>query len=169
MNPIISLKVNGKGLALGAGSFGGFMLVCGFFLLKKNIPGWWIWAHYMSFEKYGFEALMVSHCIFLERLHSFKSSDIQRSQKNEFAGEMYPCNVQLYNVTINGVKTPVPECQCAYPDLNRDCQNSGEEILTFYEYQNVQIWEWAIVLFGMAVIFRILFYLLLRFANKGKR
>ena len=47
------------GLALGAGAFGGFMLVCGFFLLKQNIPGYWIWLHYLSFEKYGFESLMV--------------------------------------------------------------------------------------------------------------
>lgn len=54
------------GIAMGAGAFGGFMLVCGFFLLKKNIPPWWIWLHYLSFEKYGFEVMMTNEFSGLE-------------------------------------------------------------------------------------------------------
>eukprot|EP00727_Mastigamoeba_balamuthi_P013719 m51a1_g8970 hypothetical protein (562) ;mRNA; r:18665-20350 len=53
------------GIAVGAGLFGMFMLVCGFFLRADNIPGWWIWMHYIVFHKYAFEGFMAN-----EFLHS---------------------------------------------------------------------------------------------------
>ena len=46
------------GIAAGAAIFGAYMLVCGFFLLMKNIPGWWIWMNYIVFHKYAFEGMM---------------------------------------------------------------------------------------------------------------
>ena len=55
------------GIAAGAAIFGAYMLVCGFFLLMKNIPDWWIWMNYIVFHKYAFEGMM----------------------KNEFAGQNY--------------------------------------------------------------------------------
>ena len=58
------------GIAIAAGAFGMFMLVCGFFLLADNIPNYWIWAHYISQDKYSFEAFMY----------------------NEFDGESYECD-----------------------------------------------------------------------------
>merc|ERR1712137_1466696 len=93
------------GLSAGAGSFGGFMLLCGFFLLKKNIPNYWIWAHYLSFEKYGFESLM----------------------KNEYEGASFDCVVQEQMVPVadDGSTISVEVCQCAFPDLDGDCVISG--------------------------------------------
>ena len=135
------------GLAAGAGSFGGFMLVCGFFLLKKNIPDYWIWAHYLSFEKYGFEALM----------------------KNEYDGAEFDCAVVEQMIEINSTSVLAPVCQCAFPDLNGDCLVTGDEVLQFYEYEDVNIWAWCSVLLGMAIFFRLLFFMFLRFFNKGKR
>lgn len=48
------------GMALGAGMFGMFMLTQGFFLIPKNIPGWWIWAYYWGFHTYAFRLFMVN-------------------------------------------------------------------------------------------------------------
>ena len=39
------------GIAIASCAFGGFMLLSGYFLLKINIPDYWIWAHYISFQK----------------------------------------------------------------------------------------------------------------------
>ena len=46
---------------------------------------------------------------------------------------------------------------------------TGDQILATLEYDNVKMWAWLLVLIGMILFFRIVFYLLLRFANKGKR
>merc|ERR1712137_629880 len=135
------------GLSAGAGAFGGFMLLCGFFLLKKNIPDYWIWAHYLSFEKYGFEALM----------------------KNEYEGAEFDCVFQEQLIAYNDTSISVEVCQCAFPDLNGDCVITGDEVLKYYEYEDVNIWPWCAVLLGIAIFFRLLFLFFLRFFNKGKR
>ena len=37
---------------------GGFMLTEGFFLVRGNIPKWWIWMYYIGFHSYSFESFM---------------------------------------------------------------------------------------------------------------
>ncbi len=46
------------GMALGAGTFGLFMLCCGFFVLPSNIPTWFIWGYFGGFHTYVFELFM---------------------------------------------------------------------------------------------------------------
>mmetsp|Transcript_7675 Transcript_7675/g.11613 ORF Transcript_7675/g.11613 Transcript_7675/m.11613 type:complete len:668 (-) Transcript_7675:475-2478(-) len=131
------------GIAMGAGFFGMYMLVCGFFLRASNIPDWWIWMHYIVFHKYAFEGFMV----------------------NEFEGSTFACDT--IQRVIDG--NPVEDCACFFPDLNGDCEISGEEILTEYEYEDVDKWAWLGVLIGMGVFYCLLFYVFLRWLNKGER
>mmetsp|Transcript_27728 Transcript_27728/g.73197 ORF Transcript_27728/g.73197 Transcript_27728/m.73197 type:complete len:607 (-) Transcript_27728:222-2042(-) len=42
------------GMAFGAGLFGWFMLCEGFMVPREDIPGGWIWAHYLAFHSYSF-------------------------------------------------------------------------------------------------------------------
>lgn len=118
------------GIALGAAIFGAYMLVCGFFLLQKNIPGWWIWMNYIVFHKYAFEGMMT----------------------NEFSGT---------NFTL-------PPGVCLF-DANNDGFATGYEILSYYDYQNVQKWWWLLIVYGMAAFYYLLFYMALRWLNKGER
>ena len=47
------------GIAMGAGLLGLYMIVCGFFMLPKNIPPGWIWVHHgVSFHTYTFQMFM---------------------------------------------------------------------------------------------------------------
>ncbi|KAG7377677.1 hypothetical protein PHYBOEH_000745 [Phytophthora boehmeriae] len=46
------------GMALGAAVFGWFILCMGLFVPRPAIPNYWIWAYYLGFMSYGFEALM---------------------------------------------------------------------------------------------------------------
>lgn len=34
------------------------MLTEGFFLVRDNIPKWWIWMYYIGFHSYSFESFM---------------------------------------------------------------------------------------------------------------
>ena len=44
----------------GAGLFGMYMLLCGFFVRASNIPDYWIWFHYLVFHK----VLWILSCVF---------------------------------------------------------------------------------------------------------
>ncbi len=35
----------------------------GFLITRDNIPGWWIWAHYMDIDMYGIEALLINEVV----------------------------------------------------------------------------------------------------------
>eukprot|EP00465_Bigelowiella_longifila_P011906 CAMPEP_0185253788 /NCGR_PEP_ID=MMETSP1359-20130426/2388_1 /TAXON_ID=552665 /ORGANISM="Bigelowiella longifila, Strain CCMP242" /LENGTH=188 /DNA_ID=CAMNT_0027836215 /DNA_START=150 /DNA_END=716 /DNA_ORIENTATION=- len=46
------------GIALAAGLFGFFMLCQGFFIVKSQIPPWFIWGYYIAFTTYSFRIFM---------------------------------------------------------------------------------------------------------------
>ncbi|KAF4666548.1 hypothetical protein FOZ61_009589 [Perkinsus olseni] len=46
------------GIALGAGIYGMFMLVCGFMVPPDRIPSGWKWVHHLAFHTYAFGAFM---------------------------------------------------------------------------------------------------------------
>eukprot|EP01135_Chromosphaera_perkinsii_P006886 Nk52_evm41s621 gene=Nk52_evmTU41s621 len=56
-------------LAIAAFANGFFMVVQGFFVKKDNIPNYWIWGNYISYQTYGFQALV----------------------KNDFPGLLFKC------------------------------------------------------------------------------
>ncbi len=60
--------------------------------------------HYLSFEKYAFEGMVV----------------------NEFEGRNIPCD--LYNYPIGNGTTTVPVYHCLFPDTNNDGMLSGDEV-----------------------------------------
>eukprot|EP00727_Mastigamoeba_balamuthi_P000745 m51a1_g10668 hypothetical protein (738) ;mRNA; r:11091-13539 len=125
------------GIAVGAGLFGMFMLVCGFFLRADNIPGWWIWMHYLVFHKYAFEGFMA----------------------NEFAHSSFAC-----------ARTAAGGCFCMYPASSDDaCVIPGRNVLAEFKYENVHMWAWFGILCAMAAFYSLLFYVFLRFFNKGNR
>lgn len=48
------------GTSVIAGLMGSFFLFSGYFISKENIPGYWIWMHYLSLFKYPFECFLVN-------------------------------------------------------------------------------------------------------------
>eukprot|EP01126_Amoeba_proteus_P042208 TRINITY_DN4581_c0_g2_i6.p1 TRINITY_DN4581_c0_g2~~TRINITY_DN4581_c0_g2_i6.p1 ORF type:complete len:524 (+),score=84.22 TRINITY_DN4581_c0_g2_i6:364-1935(+) len=131
------------GMSFCSGFFGILMLTGGFLIRAENIPGWWLWVHYLSFTKYTFEGMMVS----------------------EFIGEEYPCIMN--NVTIGNSNST--SCDCFIPDLNENCIVEGEEVLADYKYQDVDKWGWVGVLLGMVVVIQCLHYVFLRWWVTNKR
>jgi hypothetical protein len=47
-------------IALGAATYGFFMLCEGFLIVKSDIPPWFIWGHYIAFHTYSFRPFMVN-------------------------------------------------------------------------------------------------------------
>ena len=48
------------GMALVAGTYGVFMICEGFLIVRKDIPGYFIWIYYIGFHTYSFEGFMVN-------------------------------------------------------------------------------------------------------------
>ncbi|KAJ0668520.1 putative ABC transporter, AAA+ ATPase domain, ABC-2 type transporter [Helianthus annuus] len=48
------------GIALLEGLMGTFFLFSGYFISKNDIPGYWIWVHYLSLVKYPFESFLIN-------------------------------------------------------------------------------------------------------------
>jgi len=66
--------------ALGSVLLAFFLLFGGYFVSASNLPKYWKWANYISFFKYGFQALVVTEFTGL----TFTCSD---SQRNPFTGQ----------------------------------------------------------------------------------
>ena len=46
------------GIALAAGIFGFFMLCEGFFIVKSEIPSWFVWGYHVAFHTYSFRVFL---------------------------------------------------------------------------------------------------------------
>ena len=53
------------GIALGAGVYGFFMLCEGAFKVKDDIPGYFIWVHYIGFHTYSYRVVRVGLILWL--------------------------------------------------------------------------------------------------------
>merc|ERR1711998_286809 len=60
------------GIALGAGVFGFFMLCEGFFIVKDDIPPWFIWVYHIGFHSYSYRVFMYNE---FEPIEKFVASD----------------------------------------------------------------------------------------------
>jgi len=70
---------------------------------------------------------------------------------------------------FHGREIPCAASGCQYPDYNGDGITSGDEILRYYGYAGRDKWHQIAYLYIFVVVFRIFFYLCLRFFNKGRR
>jgi ABC-type multidrug transport system permease subunit len=49
--------------ALAALVFTLYSNLAGFLITRDNIPGWWIWAHYLDLDMYGIESLLINEVV----------------------------------------------------------------------------------------------------------
>lgn len=131
-------------LALSSFLNGFFFVVQGYFVRLSTLPDFWDWAHYWSYQKYCFEALVF----------------------NDFKGLTFSCSFDAGDVAIIGGGA---ECFCSFPsDLNSQCQYSGEDVLREYGYEDTDFWLWVGILIVQIVAYRALLYVFLRWGKAIK-
>ncbi|XP_028083434.1 ABC transporter G family member 18-like [Camellia sinensis] len=123
-----------------------FFLTCGFFLKASQIPKYWVWLHYISAIKYPFEAMLT----------------------NEFKGK------QCYSGNAADL-SPGPLGALKISKLHRDslelsnCTLIGEDVLYTMDITLKNIWYDILILLAWGVLYRLFFYLVLRFYSKNER
>jgi ABC-type multidrug transport system ATPase subunit len=124
-------------LAITAFANGFYMVVEGYFVRRAAIPKLLKWGHYIDYQKYSFEAII----------------------KNDFVGLTFDCDPDPSGLT---------KCRCTYGVNSTDtCKFSGQDVLDYYGYKEIDLFNWALALMGLVVAFRIGFYLILLF-RKGR-
>ncbi|ONK66193.1 uncharacterized protein A4U43_C06F5170 [Asparagus officinalis] len=120
-----------------------FFLTCGFFLKRAQIPIYWRWLHYISAIKYPFEALLTNE---------FKTDTCYFGSPSELSpgplGEIKLSKLHTKNVT---------------------CPLIGEDVLSSMGIQMESVWEDIAILLAWGVLYRLFFYMVLRFYSKNER
>lgn len=120
-----------------------FFLTCGFFLKRTQIPPYWRWLHYLSAIKYPFEALLT----------------------NEFKGDH--C---YFGSQADLSPGPLGEITFSHRHTaNVTCPLIGDDVLSTMGLQFESIWADIAILLAWGVLYRIFFYMVLRFYSKNER
>ncbi|XP_071692140.1 ABC transporter G family member STR-like [Rutidosis leptorrhynchoides] len=125
-----------------------FFLTCGFFLKASHIPIYWVWLHYISAITYPFEALLVNE---------FKGSKCYTGNFSDLSpgplGEIKISDAHKNDPTKQGV----------------GCLLIGEDILKSMDIKWENVWYDVAILLAWGVLYRLLFYVVLRFYSKNVR
>ncbi|KAF2317527.1 hypothetical protein GH714_023979 [Hevea brasiliensis] len=123
-----------------------FFLTCGFFLKRTQIPVYWRWLHYISAIKYPFEA-MLSNEFKGTRCYNGAPADLSPGP----LGDIKPS--KLHTSYTNGTTCPL----------------IGEDILTTMDIKMDNLWYDIAILLAWGVLYRLFFYVVLRFYSKNER
>lgn len=122
-------------LAVAAFLNGFWMCVQGYFIRAVNLPRfWYYWAHFIDYETYAFDILV----------------------KNDFQGIVFACTGSITEGS----------CKCSYPSSLIDqgiCAIKGEDVLQSLDLNGIDVTTYAFILLAIIVIYRLLFYAVLRF------
>lgn len=125
-----------------------FFLTCGFFLKRSQIPLYWRWLHYISAIKYPFEALLTSE---------FKDRGCYNGTLSDLSsGPLGDVKFSDLHFTSEAV-------------LQRKCMLIGEDVLHTMDISKQNVWYDVGVLLAWGVLYRLFFYLVLRFYSKNVR
>uniref|UniRef100_A0A7N1A998 ABC transporter domain-containing protein n=1 Tax=Kalanchoe fedtschenkoi TaxID=63787 RepID=A0A7N1A998_KALFE len=124
-----------------------FFLMCGFFLKASQIPIYWKWLHYISAIKYPFEALLVNE--FKDHTHCYNGSltDLAAGPLGQFK----PSKIHINTTSL------------------QSCPLIGEDVLNTMDIHTESIWRDVGILLAWGVLYRLCFYLVLRFYAKNER
>ncbi|KAK2973220.1 hypothetical protein RJ640_004230 [Escallonia rubra] len=121
-----------------------FFLTCGFFLKASQIPIYWKWLHYISAIKYPFEALLI---------HEFKGKHCYNGNPEDLSpGPLGEVKLSKLHV-----------------DLPLNCELIGQDVLKSMAITMDNLWYDVGILLAWGILYRLLFYVVLRFYSKNVR
>nr|GMD10645.1 ABC transporter G family member 17-like [Ipomoea batatas]GMD11849.1 ABC transporter G family member 17-like [Ipomoea batatas] len=118
-----------------------FFLTCGFFLKRTQIPSVWIWLHYISAIKYPFEALLINEFRVSKRCYTGEISELSPGPLGDVKRSSTACGAGL----------------------------EGRDVLNSMDIHGGSIWIDIAILLAWGVLYRFLFYFVLRFYSKNER
>ncbi|KAL0417295.1 UNVERIFIED_CONTAM: ABC transporter G family member 2 [Sesamum latifolium] len=127
-----------------------FFLTCGFFLKSSQIPRYWRWLHYISAIKYPFEAMLINE---------FKGTRCYQGKPEDLSpGPLGEIRIsQLHNTSSAVAQDP-------------NCMLIGEDVLFTMDIHSIEsIWIDIGILLAWGVLYRLFFYVVLRFYSKNER
>ncbi|KAL9429162.1 hypothetical protein AB3S75_031049 [Citrus x aurantiifolia] len=136
---------------------GYFLLFCGFYIPRDEIPPYWIWFHYVSLVKYPFQGVLQNE--FGDPSKCFVSG-VQVFDDTPFEGLPFDTKIKLLENMSNVLGNNITSSTCV---------TTGMKLLEQKGVTDISKWKcfWITVAFGF--LFRVLFYFTLLFGSKNKR
>lgn len=128
-----------------------FFLTCGFFLKAGHIPVYWRWLHYISAIKYPFEGMLINEFKEANKVTCYNGSPQQLSPG------------PLGDVKLSNLHNTTKEL------LRPDCMLIGEDIIASMDIKIENLWYDILILLAWGVLYRLCFYVVLRFYSKNIR
>ncbi|KAJ4704784.1 ABC transporter G family member [Melia azedarach] len=145
------------GFTIVVGILGYFLLFCGFYISRDEIPWYWKWFHYISLVKYPFQGVLQNE--FGNPTKCFVSG-VQVFDDTPFVDLPFPTKIKLLESMSNVLGNNM---------TSTTCLTTGMKILEQRGVTDISKWNcfWVTIAFGF--FFRILFYFTLLFGSKNKR
>merc|ERR1712146_581290 len=130
----------------------------GFFVTYDNIPKWMLWAHYSSFMKYGYEAMII----------------------NQFQDEILECRTITScedSILVDGVTATLDNGTEVFVDAasladsrycSLDCSIDGNTVIQDMQPQDVSKSESLVIMVLVGLALRVALYAVLRWLKVGK-
>ncbi|KAK0588034.1 hypothetical protein LWI29_033163 [Acer saccharum] len=128
-----------------------FFLTCGFFLKRHQIPVFWRWLHYISAIKYPFEGLLINEFKGSNEKHCYNGAPQDLSP-----GPLGEVKLSKLHKTTSVLLGP-------------DCKLIGEDIIFSMDINMENLWYDILILLAWGVLYRLFFYMVLRFYSKNIR
>lgn len=140
-----------------------FLLLSGFFISRVRIPKYWLWFHYLSLIKYPYEAVLINE---FER----KSKCYETGREILFGTPLASLNQSLVDSMLMYMRSSPALRNTPFAKLSpTSCVVTGHDVLNAKEITQLGKWACLGITIGFGVVFRCLFYVVLRLTGKNKR
>ncbi|BBN16152.1 ATP-binding cassette, subfamily G (WHITE), member 2 [Marchantia polymorpha subsp. ruderalis] len=138
-----------------------FLLLSGFFISRSRIPTYWLWFHYLSLIKYPYEAVLLNE---FDR----SSSECYETADQIFYGTPFAGSEAISSYVLAQMRTLLRGT--VYSDLNAStCMVHGSAVLRSQSVGGLSKWECLGLTVCFGLLYRLLFYAVLRISGKVKR
>ncbi|KAL3521007.1 hypothetical protein ACH5RR_019156 [Cinchona calisaya] len=145
------------GYAVVVASLSYFLLFCGVFLSRNQIPVYWIWFHYLSPKKYPYAALMQNE---YQNTRKCFGRAIEVFDKTPL--DAVP--VELKEIVLSGIGDIL-----GINITGSTCMTTGPDVLKRRGVTDLNLWECVVITIAWGFLFRISFYFTLLLGSKNKR
>lgn len=137
-----------------------FLLLSGFFISRSRIPTYWVWFHYLSIIKYPYEAVLINEFE--------KSSACYEYGRQLFSGTpLAYLNKSAVDKILSYLQSlPEVKQEMLAQMTPTTCIVTGRDILLTKEIVQLSKWACLGITIGFGVIFRCMFYFVLRIIRK---
>ncbi len=140
-----------------------FLLLSGFFIARERIPKYWLWFHYLSLIKYPYEAVLINE-------FQVQGPCYESGSQILFGTPLASLSPTLVSEMLSLVSSTSALLNTPYANMSASsCILTGPDVLIAKQITELTKWQCLVITLAFGVLFRFLFYAILRSSGRNKR